>query len=66
MPATLGLSIPFFGYNTANSTDKDKDAVNQVTIDLKQKLIEADQLFLVNKYEDVVHLLEVYKVILIN
>lgn len=63
----LSLTIPFFGYNSSNSTQNDKydSVVDDVKDVLKQKLDEADQLFLVNKYEDVVHLLEDHKVILI-
>lgn len=61
-PATLSLTIPFFGYNTSSPVDKDESDVKNVTFDLDQKLIESDQLFLANKYEDVVRLLEDYKV----
>lgn len=61
----LGLAIPFFGYNSSSSTkdNKDEPVVDGIANLLKQKLIEADHLFLVNKYEDVVLLLEEYKVI---
>jgi len=63
----LGLAIPFFGYNMSGSTkdDKDKPVIDDITNLLKQKLIEADHLFLVNKYDDVVCLLEEYKVIFV-
>jgi len=60
----LGLAIPFFGYNFFGSTkdDKDEPVNDDITNLLKQKLIEADHLFLLNKYDDVVCLLEEYKV----
>jgi hypothetical protein len=63
---TLSFAIPFFGYNSTVSTTEvkqepsDDDAKNE----LKQKIIEADQLFLLNKFDDVVSLLEEYEVIL--
>lgn len=61
----LSLAIPFFGYSSSNSTKNDKDdpVVDNVKDLLKRKIDEADQLFLVNKYEDVVCLLEEHKVI---
>lgn len=61
----LSLAIPFFGYSSSNSAKNDKDdpVVDDVKDLLKQKIVEADQLFLVNKYEDVVRLLEEHKVI---
>lgn len=65
-PMTLSLTIPFFGYNSSSSTttDKDEQIADEIKVKLEQKLNEADQLFLVNKYEEVVNLLEEYKVIL--
>lgn len=62
---TLSLTIPFFGYNSSSSTTPDKDELiaDDIKVKLEQKLNEADQLFLVNKYEEVVRLLEEYKVI---
>lgn len=59
----LSLTIPFFGYNSSDPVNKDESDVKNVTNDLDQKLIESDQLFLVNKYEDVVRLLKEYKVV---
>lgn len=63
---TLSLAIPFFGYNSSSSTKTNKDELiaDEIKVKLEQKLNEADQLFLVNKYEEVVHLLEEFKVIL--
>lgn len=63
---TLSLTIPFFGYNSSISTKTDNEdpAVEKMKKVLAQKIIEADQLFLVNKYEDVILLLEEYKVVL--
>lgn len=63
---TLSLSIPFFGYNSSASTEKNEPVSDDYKIDLEKKLAEADQLFLVNKYDDVIRLLEEYKVILVN
>lgn len=62
----MSLTIPFFGYNSAASTTniKQEQSVDNAKNDLKQKLIEADQLFLLNKFDDVVSLLEEYKVTL--
>ncbi|XP_025421611.1 regulator of microtubule dynamics protein 1-like [Sipha flava] len=63
IPVTLSFAIPFFGYNSTVSTTEvkqepsDDDAKNE----LKQKIIEADQLFLLNKFDDVVSLLEEYE-----
>lgn len=64
----LSLSFPLFGYNKTNLTNSNELdlAVNNDEQVLEQKLIEADQLFLANKYEDVVHLLGEYKVIMFN
>lgn len=63
LPITLSLAIPFFGYNSGNLTKVDNEPVaDGYKETLKQKLTEADQLFIVNKYEDVVHLLEEFKV----
>lgn len=58
-PVTLSLAIPFFGYNTTKTNEQPSTNIKK---DLGQKLIEADQLFLEDKYDDVVHLLEQYKV----
>lgn len=63
-PMTLSLTIPFFGYNSSEPTKKDEPVIDVYKDLLKQKLVEADQLFLVNKYEDVVHMLEKHKVII--
>jgi len=59
----LGLSIPFFSNNKASliKANEHELAVDDEKIILQQKLIEADQLFLANKYEDVVRLLGEYK-----
>lgn len=67
-PITLSLAIPFFGYNSSSSTTTDKEELiaDEIKVKIEQKLNEADQLFLVNKYEEVVHLLEEYKVILLT
>lgn len=64
----LSLSFPFFGYNKTNLTNNNELelAVNNDELVLEQKLIEADQLFLANKFEDVVQLLGEYKVIKLN
>lgn len=64
----LSLSFPLFGYNKTNLTNSNELelAVDNDELVLEQKLIEADQLFLVNKYEDVVRLLGEYKVITFN
>jgi len=62
---TFSLAIPFFGNKKTSLTkvnERDLD-IDDDKLVLKQKLIEADQLFLVNKYEDVVRLLGEYKVI---
>jgi len=61
----LGLAIPFFGFNSSGLTKdgKDEPVIDDISNLLNQKLIEADHLFLVNKYEDVVYLLEEFKVI---
>lgn len=53
------MAIPFFGYNTIKTNEQPSTNIKK---DLGQKLIEADQLFLEDKYDDVVHLLEQYKV----
>lgn len=60
----MSLAIPFFGSNSAASTTsiQQEPAVDDSKNVLKEKLMEADQLFLANKYEDVVSLLEEYKV----
>ncbi|VVC33569.1 Tetratricopeptide-like helical domain [Cinara cedri] len=62
-PVILSWAIPFFWYNSTDQTkiDKDELAADDIKYDLTQKIIEADQLFLANKYEDVVHLLEEFK-----
>ncbi|KAF0769630.1 regulator of microtubule dynamics protein 1-like, partial [Aphis craccivora] len=62
-PVALSLSFPLFGYNKTNLTNSNELelAVDNDELVLEQKLIEADQLFLVNKYEDVVRLLGEYK-----
>jgi len=64
----LSLSFPLFGYNKTNLTNSNELelAVNKDELVLEQKLIKADQLFLENKYEDVVRLLGEYKVIKFN
>lgn len=63
----LNLTIPFFGYNSSSlsKTETEEPIADDIKIKLEQKLVEADQLFLVNKYEEVVCLLEEFKVILI-
>lgn len=65
LPVTLSLALPFFGNKKTSLTqanERDLDVDDDKLI-LQQKLIEADQLFLANKYEDVVRLLGEYKVI---
>ncbi|XP_027853099.2 regulator of microtubule dynamics protein 1-like [Aphis gossypii] len=63
LPMVLSLSFPLFGYNKTNLTNNNELelAVNNDELVLEQKLIEADQLFLANKFEDVVKLLGEYK-----
>lgn len=65
LPVALSLAIPFFGYNKSSLANLNEpgSAINDDKLVLQQKLIEADQLFLANKYEDVVRLLVDYKVI---
>ncbi|XP_022177233.1 regulator of microtubule dynamics protein 1-like [Myzus persicae] len=63
LPVTLSLALPFFGNKKTSLTqanERDLDVDDDKLI-LQQKLIEADQLFLANKYEDVVRLLGEYK-----
>jgi len=61
----LSLALPFFGNKKTSliKVDEHDLEVNDDQLVLQQKLIEADHLFLANKYEDVVRLLEDYKVI---
>jgi len=61
----LSLALPFFGSKKAslNKVNEHDLEVDDDKLVLQQKLIEADQLFLANKYEDVVRLLVDYKVI---
>lgn len=65
LPVALSLALPFFGNKKTSLTkvnEHDLEA-NDDKLVLQKKLIEADQLFLANKYEDVVRLLIDYKVI---
>jgi len=65
---TFSLALPFFGNkNTSltSTTERNLD-IDEDKLVLQQKLIEADQLFLANKYEDVVCLLGEYKVIMFD
>ncbi|XP_001947696.1 regulator of microtubule dynamics protein 1 [Acyrthosiphon pisum] len=63
LPVALSLALPFFSSKNTSLTkvnEHDLDVDNEKVV-LQQKLIEADQLFLANKYEDVVRLLVDYK-----
>lgn len=55
----MSLSIPFFGYNAVK---EDSESDVNAKLDFNKKLEEADQLFLEDKYEDVVNVLDEYKV----
>ncbi|XP_050422256.1 regulator of microtubule dynamics protein 1-like [Adelges cooleyi] len=54
----MSLSIPFFGYNAVK---EDSESDVNAKLDFNKKLEEADQLFLEDKYEDVVNVLDEYK-----
>jgi len=60
----LSLALPFFGNKKTSLTKVNESdlEVDEDKLVLQQKLNEADQLFLANKYEDVVRLLVDYKV----
>jgi len=64
----LSLALPFFGSKKTSLTKVNEHdlEVDDDKLVLQQKLIEADQLFLANKYEDVVRLLVDYKVIMFD